>query len=331
MRANQSTQYGATDAWIARDDTVLVTRGEETLIQRAGQAPRTLPISGAHIVPSTTHPRALVGGEHSLTLVDWQHDVSITPIDLTERLLLPARFEDDIVFAASPGSDRVCRFRLAGSALLLEQTRELFWPAMLVPLAEGRLWVMTSSLGAAHYTVLAKTDLSVLEEGDLPSFPDLRFADKEILRNLGVGEKVDTSVRSDISKRMMLEWIPYSAHPPITTHAVYLLTSSVDEDNRLLGAATHYLSNGTGRWRYPLEHSLDVQICAHAAGPFIAVGTGTTESGRWELVSVETGELIGQRTRPLGDVPCVRICENQLIAAWADDSIDVVPLPGSQH
>lgn len=318
----RTTRYGIRDVWLANDGTLLIARGDRVLVQRADAAPHPIDVPAETIVPSLSQPRALVASDRDLFLINWADDITATPIGNPDRYLLPTAFTDDCIYVGSGTLDGIARCQLEPGLPVLSRA-ETVWPVRIHQTAADRIWVMGSTLGAAHYDVFSLPELEPIESGDVDHGIALRSADKLALKSAHIGDVVD--VAADSGKQIPLEHVIEFQVPPLSTRPVCLVESSVDRDNRIIAAGARYLAGPD--WSYPLDHSLDVVPRFDARQSYAAVATGSADSGFWAVVDLDTGEELGVRSRPLSDVPCVRLCGDKLAAAWIDGAIDVVALP----
>jgi len=319
----RSTRYGISDVWLADDGPVVVAYGDHVVFRRPGQEAQTIALAGHTVVPSRSRKQVLIGDEDHLALLDWSDGLVQTPFTVSERLVLPTSFDQDAVYLAA--GDKVHRCRIDGGELTWEHSCDALFPAAVHPLAENQLWVMGSTPGAARQFTFALPELSLVEESDVTSDVKLRHADKLAMKQAHVGDVVD--VDAIVTKALPLEWAVLTQVPPITTRALYLIETSIDDEQRILARPKHYLSAPSADWRYPIDHTLDVSPRMDARGRFVAIATGSADTGTWAVVDIETGEELAVRSRPLSDVPCLRICGNHLAVAWTDGEIEVVGLP----
>jgi|GEM_PF-4701750 len=314
-------RYGIRDVWLAGDGTLVIARGDRLTVQLADGSDHDVAVAAERIVPSATQPRALIAWDRDLRLLDWGDGVTTTALGNPEGHVLPTAFSGDEIYVGL-AVDGIARCRVAPGLPVLGRTDSM-WPVRLHQTGSDRLWVMGSSLGAAHYDVFALPDLERVASGDVASGVSLRSADKQALEQAHVGAVVDVSSRD--GKTIPLEHVIAYQVPPLCAQPVSLIESSVDADNRIIAAVARYVS-GPG-WRYPLSHDLDVAPRLNARGRFAVVASGGADTGDWTLLDVDSGAQLGGRRRPLSDIPAVRICGDKLAAAWIDGAIDMVDLP----
>ncbi len=319
----RTTQFGIRDIWLAGDGPVIVAHGHSVVFQRPGAEPQTLDIEGDKISPSTSHAQVLIQNERTLTLLDWSNGIEITRHELEEPVVLANSFSDHTVYVAA--NDRIDRLKFNAGSIEVDDSCECMF-AVALHHVDDELWVKGSTLGAARYYRFALPSLELADEGTLPDELSLRSADKLAMKQVHVGDTAQ--VDGLMGKTIPLEWALFRQDPPLCAAAVYLIESSVDDDNTILPRPVHYLTAPSAGWRYPINHELEVYPVVHAVGRFVAIGTGTADTGQWAVIDLANGEELGVRSRPHSDVPRVRICGNHLAVGWTDGDVEVVGLPG---